>query len=685
MVVIVRVIVLAYIFLIMGHAFNLGIRTIIKDDNKSLYFDNNELINIPVGFGIASILTTFLYFMCGLTIQNIFFILLVLAIILTGFCLYVGRHDLKHNIVKPLAMYLITMIYLFVLAIPGLAYGDAEYVWRGNRWDKNIYSTEAIAAWTHPISYYDGLEADQLLKESETLSYGYNLLITDRPTAPVMCSLAFVSGSSYLFSMYLMYMLFIAMVPGAIMFLILGIYDQGLKNKGRAWFIMAAFIAILYPVSFWGQYIYDIDALSEMSSIALFVIATISAIRLIGTSNPKSITEYIYLLIAMVSGWILYFEDAVVHCFIFGAIAVFMLLLFRNRYAVIKLIKIVSVPLVGILAILVTNPRLFVFLRSNGGSAFDASRQNWSYFTQYWDGRYGISDSGTIFTVLSKIENTFLAWNGLWFITPDYSADTSLVFKMLWFGVDALVCLLILWLFIWAVVNSFKVIKPVIVQGTKKDTETSSIESELSGHEESFDEVRSSIFTILTVIGIAMFLLMVMFGKNWTANKMLMYISVYLYLLMLYPFLNGRHSNYKLNRLIYIPAFIIIGLQITLVGLRTYDELTNADHNGIDWNYPSDQDREVKEEYVFNYQDLNIDPDAIYILDVNDRLFQLYVKMNMAFDGIQPYNYHSYDFNGIESDNYYPDADVYESENTFVIGTQKRDDGKEYLIIRCLE
>lgn len=653
--VIVRVVLLAYVFGAFGQAINYALKFVEKDAaDKSVYHKYKELINIPVGFGVASVITTFLYFMCGLTINGIFYILLIVALVLTGVYLFFERKDLKNAVVRPVMIWAVTIILMLAFAVPGFVYGDAEYVWRGNRWDKNIYATEAIAAWTHPIKYYDSMETEQILKESEVLSYGYNLLVTDRPTAPIMCALSFVSGSSFLFSMYLMYLLYMAMVPGAVLFFVLGITNslENLDNKKVK--IPAILISLLYPISFWGQYIYDIDALSEMSSIALFVVATLSAIRLL--SEPRnSVTVYTYLMITMTSGWILYFEDAVVHCVLFGFLAMLLLIVFKSRTYFIKLLKICAVPLAGVVAILITNPRLFVFLKSNGGSAFDASRQNWSYFIQYWNGKNGISDSGSYFTALSKIENTFLAWNGLWFITPDYQVETTLLFKMLWFGIDAIVCVMILSAFIGALVKATKGISN-----------------------------SRSLFAFMVITGLIMFVVMILFGKTWTANKMLLYISAYIFILVLFPILDGKNGPEK-SILSLVLALIMICLQMCLGGIRIFNEFTNDDHNGIDWNYPSDQEREVKEEYVFNYQELIIDKNATYILDINDRLYQLYVKMNLAFDGIQPYNYQNYDFNGLENDNYYPDDNVVQGDNVYIIGTQKNTDGKEYLVINALE
>lgn len=685
MLVIVRVIVLVYIFFIIGQIFNLGICVLFTNSKESVRCKHNELISIPIGFGITSILTTFLYFMCGCTIRAIFVTLLVLAVLLTVIYLVYVRHDIKNFIVRPFIALCVTLILLFILAVPGLVFGDAEYVWRGNRWDKNIYATEAIAAWSHPIKYYDSMEADQLLLESETLSYGYNLLITDRPTAPIMCSLAFVAGDSYLFSMYLMYMLYMAMVPGAVLFLILGIYYKREKVKENKFGIIAIFIALLYPISFWGQFIYDIDALSEMSTIAIFVIATVSAVRLLSGTKNETVTDYIYLLISMTSGWILYFEDAVVHSFLFVIISVLMLFVIRNKAYTIKLLKVISVPIVGVIAILITNPRLFVFLKSNGGSAFDASRQNWSYFTQYWDGRYGISDSGSIFTILSKVENTFLAWNGLWFITPDYQAPTSLIFKLIWFCADAAVCMIIICLFTVTLIEATKVIKHMIALDDKTTLELGSCANGSWNIKLKNRSIECTLFAMMTFIGLVMFLVMVLFGKPWTANKMLLYISVYTYLLLVYPLFRYCSDNSKIIVFTSLFSIIAICLQVWFASIRIYNEFTNDDHNGIDWNYPSDQDREVKEEYAFNYNELDIDQDAVYILDVNDRLFQLYVKMNLAFDGIQPYNYLNYDFNGNENNAYYPDIDTLKENKVYVIKTQKREDGKECLVIRDVE
>ncbi len=677
----VRVIVLTFIFLVFGQATNLGIGSLIRiRTDDSVFYKHSELISIPIGFGMASVLVTFLYFLCGISIQTIFIILMLLAVILIGICLYCGKKNLKKTLLKPVAVFIACIILLFVFAIPGLIYGDGEYVWRGNRWDKNIYATEAIAAWTHPITYYDSRDAEQILAESEVLAYGYNLLVTDRPTAPIMCALAFVSGESFLFSMYLMYMLFMAIVPGAIFFLILSIKSQKEDSHKKIYWGQAILLALLYPMCFWGQFIYDIDALSEMSSIAIFVVATVSAIRFLTGSIKETMTEYIYLIISMVAGWILYFEDAAVHSVLFGALAIFMLLLIRKKEYVIKLIKMISIPIIGVVAILITNPRLFVFLKSNGGSAFDASRQNWTYFINYWNGRYGISDSGSYFTILSKVENAFLAWNGLWFITPNYQAQMSLKLKMLWFLADAIVCMIIIGLFLYAIVSASKKMKVYIANDNNKSYVFDDVRNIIS-----WNEINNALLTFMTAIGFTMFLAMVVMGKGWTANKMLLYISVYAFIVLLYSFLDDNWAGSIISKCPAVFALVLVCLQLWLVGIRIYNEFTNENHNGIDWNYPSDQDREVKEEYVFNYNELDIDKSRVYILDVNDRLYQLYVKMNMAFDGIQPYNYLSYDFNGIESDDFYPDFDVSGADNVYVIGTQKRTDGKEFLVIRQVE
>ena len=628
--------------------------------------DRNELyVTMPYGICITALISTFLYFRCNMTTQHIFIFEFICAIgcffILIYKNLYLSKDKKKRRAltVSAILPFFITLLAFAVLIIPGTVYGDQEYIWRGNFWDKNIYMSESLTMMLHPYSWYLKHVQD-LAQISDVLAHGFDKVVNDRPTTPLLIStLMFPGKGRYLYIAYLFCELCMAMIPCTIIYFLKSLGISAVNGSKK---LLVMVVAFLYPLSFWGQYIYDIDALSEMSTIAVFACVLIKFIELVckldKRCSDKIIRSNMILLAVLYSGaFVLYFEDAEIH-FVILTVALMLGILMKVVTLRFQNIIKVMIPFIfGPLLAWITNPTLYTFIFGTNKTAVASYRQEWDWFTYYWDGIHGVAQTGSIVSTISTIENHILAFTGMFFITPAYDNKMMpTLMKGLWFLVDACLCIAI-------VVLMARVIALIIQKKNKIQI----------------------MYVMITLVGMILFSGMMIAGIKWSANKMLMYMSVYWYILLLFPIFKKDENPQWLILLTTISAVVLI-FQVSFAVVRIVNEFTNAYHNGIEagLKYPSDMERTYKQQYAYDFNEEDYRQYDQLIVSIDEPTYLMYVKMNLIFEGVVPYVKGNRDFAGASIS----DCGIYDTQKESRIGQvlmKISNKGKKHAVVENLK
>jgi hypothetical protein len=106
-----------------------------------------------------------------------------------------------------------------------------------------------------------------------------------------------------------------AMILPSLFFLFQAV-SQKQKERQRVWTAFGIAAAALYCVGFWGQIQYDIDAVSQMSSIAVLTALTaifFQYVQGMADGEAWNSRQYVLLVLLASAGMALYLESALVH------------------------------------------------------------------------------------------------------------------------------------------------------------------------------------------------------------------------------------------------------------------------------------------------------------------------------------------------------------------------------------
>ena len=231
--------------------------------------ESADWLSFAAGFAEMTVLSTFLYFTCHMSVQLIRIVWLLFggAALFSLIC--------RKLLTKAGAAVLgcVTGLWL-VMLLPGLIGGDQYYVYRGNCSDQQTYVEETVAMSMHPIGWYESRTEEQIGIESDVLWRGYQWMVHDRPSAGLMIAVLRWNGAGEIYWVVYLFRMFVqAMILPSLFFLFQAV-SQKQKERQRVWTAFGIAAAALYCVGFWGQIQYDIDAVSQMSSIAVLTALT---------------------------------------------------------------------------------------------------------------------------------------------------------------------------------------------------------------------------------------------------------------------------------------------------------------------------------------------------------------------------------------------------------------------------
>lgn len=579
-----------------------------------------EWLSFAVGFAELTILSTFLYFTCRLPVRVIQIILLLLG----GMSLFllIKRKRLTKSGIAVWGC--VTGLWLFML-LPGFIWGDQYYVYRGNCTDQQTYVEETVAMSMHPIGWYESRTEDEIGIISDVLWRGYQWTVHDRPSAGLMIAVLRFHKTGEIYWVVYLYRMFVQAIILPSLFCLLLVTAGKRMEKHWVWGIAGIAVAALYCVGFWGQIQYDIDAVSQMSSIAVLTALTAVFIQYaqeLADGKPCDRKQYVLLVLLAAAGLALYLESALVHGALYLVTGILLLVRERKKLAWKRGVELIGIPFLSLLLVIFSNYRLTEFLRGQILTSVSGERQSWAnYFNQWWLGKYGIDD-GRITGPVSKIINAMVSTSGMYNMTVNYDRYYGWTALILTGIVAVLACLVV-----------FSLVRPF------------------------FDKTERPMWMLWTLVltGIMIVIGMCVSNKNWSAGKLLYYISPYLYAFLCLPILRMEDRRKLTAKLTIFLAAVMLFSNAKMVLERAYDTKVNWACLGYRGNYPSDMIPGLKlfADFSFDVQEVK-EADGVVIrnLDmVSDHRFYLQylkVKLTCAEIPFLPENDVNYYGSGVE-------------------------------------
>ncbi|MCR5789299.1 MAG: hypothetical protein K6G83_05355 [Lachnospiraceae bacterium] len=584
----------------------------------------------PIGLAVISFFSSMLYFTFNISVQTIRYILLVLVLLSL---IYVCR-DLKREEIRS---FLALAVIFLVLLVPGVRNRDQYYAWRGNFTDHFFYTSVALTLNEKTAKAYLDGTADTSV---DLIEYGSRLAFEDRPTVCLLFSIIMLKNTGELFwHIFTFHCFLLAMIPLA-MFSLAELFLNGNKRLRFGLPCTAAVIltALTYSFGFWGQVVYDINAWSQIASVALNIAVIALGIEILeaffseepGAEQHFDRSRFILLLIMLTGDFTLYAENAIVHyLFLLGMFALTAIAL--RRVKIRQILCMAAIFPAVLLLNVAANWRILRFAMgqisiSTGGGT---PKPWWRFFNNYWTGFW---NSGDYF--MKKAVCFIPSYFGYSFIMPNMSSPLWIRIPWILFTLVLTVCIMALLAYI------------TIYQLVKGKT------------------VRDRLLGSCVLTGLCGAFVFIPMLKLWESGKMMTYVSPYLYLAMVIPLFiapdlkkkslqtpaeTGSETGTSVIRriVIYAISFAAMLLLFTnlLFSLYGYGKrITNTRGNGLGGAFPSDQLPEIKETIDFNYDTHALDDSVRSVeLIVDDELglgkkwFLSYLKLKTFFAGLDYY------------------------------------------------
>ncbi len=562
--------------------------------------ESADWLSFAAGFAEMTVLSTFLYFTCHMSVQLIRIVWLLSG----GAALFslISRKLLTKAGAAVLGC--VTGLWL-VMLLPGLIGGDQYYVYRGNCSDQQTYVEETVAMSMHPIGWYESRTEEQIGIESDVLWRGYQWMVHDRPSAGLMIAVLRWNGAGEIYWVVYLFRMFVqAMILPSLFFLFQAV-SQKQKERQRVWTAFGIAAAALYCVGFWGQIQYDIDAVSQMSSIAVLTALTavfFQYVQGMADGEAWNSRQYVLLVLLASAGMALYLESALVHGALYLLCGLLLFVRERKKPGWKQGIQTVCIPILSLLTAVASNYRITGFLKGQIYSSVDDGRQAWAdYFNRWWLGRYGIDD-GRITGPVSRLVNCILSVSGMYNMTVNYDR---------YYGVAALVLTGLAVLLACLVL--FCLARPA------------------------FEKEKRSVWMLWIVVltGTAIVIGMCLCKKYWSAGKLLYYVSPYWYAFLCLPLLQIENQRKLTARLAVFLAVVMLFSNAKMVLARAYDTKVNWACSGYRGNYPSDMIPGLKHwaKFTFDTEEVK-EADGVVIRNlemVSDHQFYLqYLKVKLT-------------------------------------------------------
>lgn len=555
------------------------------------HFKMRFLTATTIGYGLSAVAITLLY-KYDLMIREIFYLFNVVAF-LSGIWLTYYFYKNRVKVTKQVVIFIsIWIIGSIILLLPGWVGGNQFKVFQGNHWDTFGYLNSAVVYANQPYQYVVDSSEKDMLKEP-LLAYAQSN-ITARPSVHLLYSFV---GQIFPLLYYKMYYCFLVFFFSQFILIAIFLLCNVYKEVNP---IKIGLIALIFPLGFWGQYVLDINAWSQISSVTilfLLVSLTIICLGVYKNEKPANIEYFkILSLISLVvsSALYLYPENLIFHL----PVLLLVLLIFFAYYFYKKLdFKILIVLTLGLFIGILSG--VFFYKGTLGfvvGQLNYSTTHNvnwWNFFQSFLFARDGITHS-----FFSNIVDILIGVFGLYFISPFNSGPIIVKIHRLF-----------LLIFIFTIVISFVIY--LMEKYHKRSQEKNIVYTSI---------IFLTLLVVFSTIPISYLLLK---GNFWAAGKALSYMSPY-YITLFCLSIFSENSYFKKFFKYAVYGFILFQLSFGL-----YRIYSAGQNNGIHYEapYPAIQDVNLKNNFDWDVEKIypQIKDKNLILIDVEDRWLENYL------------------------------------------------------------
>lgn len=247
------------------------------------------------GFAIIIIIENFLYFSIKISTITIAYTILILSI-------FILFSLIKLNLIKKflnsfLFSVLLGLPIFFFLIFFYLIYGENLIIFRGNHWDYFYYLHQSLIILNNNFA--------DLIKNSSEIYGGIAKYNHDRPVTFLNIALIKIISNLDIFKTGFLYKcICISLIANGFASIV-----KLHKNK--------IIFAVIFPFSFWVFYIYEIDALGHLASIAISLFLTSLMLECFSKNQEINNKKIINISIISASLFLIYTEIFFIYLFIF--------------------------------------------------------------------------------------------------------------------------------------------------------------------------------------------------------------------------------------------------------------------------------------------------------------------------------------------------------------------------------
>lgn len=339
-------------------------------NNKVNILKKNDFIGLLIlGFAIFVIISFHCYFVFKI---NIFFFIIILMLVL--FIYHIKFfHLIKLNLKKIRKYFTISLLIFIIFYIPILISGEQFYVFRGNNWDSFNYLSSALLFNKHS---YNELLSDQII-DKYLYFQSIKSIINYRPYANYFLSIYLNFKTFDIFFINYSFKVFISIINFLAFLSFLEIFKKINKNT-------KIFISFVFTFSFFYLYVFEIDALSHLLSISIFLVCTKQICLLLENKEKKLLNVALYLSTIISALFIIYPELFLFFLIILSSF-VFATFLFKKKKIDLKFLSLLG--LFFLILTLSSYQTNYKFLISQIYQSLNSEIDWWGYYGAFIFGK----------------------------------------------------------------------------------------------------------------------------------------------------------------------------------------------------------------------------------------------------------------------------------------------------------
>jgi len=537
-----------------------------------------------VGVVVVTLTVTWFYKLGG-NLTRFFWIVSVLIGAFLLWKLIASRRQLFGHISRARCEFFAIAAFAAAVVLPALLGGEQFVIFRGNHYDSFNYLEAAITYRNLSYAQISHLTAAEFVRHG-LFKFGRDNLLYRPEITFLYGALSSFHPAAFLRLHYilLVYFQFLA-------FCVVRALATELLPSRR---IIALLLATALVGGFWGQYILDIDAWSQISCMPLAVLSLLILIKLTQTSaNPEKPNSAVKLLGIYGLVWLglfyLYPEAA---CFLLPAHAICWVIAVCSFKLRVNWLA-ACLAALGVCALLlpVFDSNLIFLTKQYNGSL--AGFNWWTYFDAFYFA-HGDVNKGLFSTISDFIAGTL----GIYFVIPDPTTNAAMA----------------------------AVVRAVILFGTAVLLFRLTKEAR---------DLRWPPWLLLAVFVVVMLLCTLgycLLHQYWTAGKVFSFIAYLVLLLLVGSAFRARSSEIKwLNRTSVIVASLYLLLQL---GFFVYRPIASRKSFGIHYDrpYPAIMDPKLKSTINFANRSFlrRLHPSDKVAVQIEDPWIQYFVRMLLS-------------------------------------------------------